>query len=333
MKYVKYLLISFVTLILLYFAGPSRPKPVLNHNLPAINGSVINYVANMENRPEVKIRPDCEARIYWANDSTHQPTEYVLLYLHGFSASWREGFPINLDFARYFGCNAFLARLASHGVVTENPLLEMTPDRLYESAKEALMVARQLGKKVVIMACSTGCTLALKLASDFPDMVHGMILYSPNVQIKQKSAVWLSGPWGLQIARLVYKGDFVVTDYNPNGEYCKYWNCKYRCEAIVYLQQLLDATMKKEIFEKISCPVLMGYYYKDEQHQDQIVEVKAALKMMTELGISESNKRIVAFEKAGNHVIACDLTSGAVPDVRSQTFAFAKEVLGMKSNR
>ena len=186
MKALKYTLFSVLALILFYFAGPEKPKPVLNQNLPKIEGSVSNYVAAVESRPGLKVRSGCEAKILWANDSTRESTEYVLLYLHGFSASRREGSPVNEDFTRHFGCNAFLARLASHGVVSDDPLLDMTPELLYESAKEALVIARQLGHKVVIMGCSTGCTLALKLAADFPEMVYGMILYSPNVQIKQK---------------------------------------------------------------------------------------------------------------------------------------------------
>jgi esterase/lipase len=306
------------------------PRPVLNKNLPKIDGSVVNYVDSIENQPGIKIRPGCEAKILWANDSTHQSTEYVLLYLHGFSASRREGYPVNEDFARYFGCNAYLARLASHGEISENPLLDMTPERLYESAKEALVVARQLGQKVVIMGCSTGCTLALKLAADFPEMVAALILYSPNIQIKQKRALLLSGPWGLQIARLNYGSKFRVIEEDPNGEKCKYWNCSYRAEATVYLQQLLDVTMRMELFDKILCPVFMGYYFKDEQHQDEIVEVKASLRMFSELGTPEAKKLAIAFPNAGNHVVCSDLTSGAIQEVRNETYQFAEKVLGMK---
>ncbi|MEI6276288.1 MAG: alpha/beta hydrolase [Prolixibacteraceae bacterium] len=330
MKALKILLVSLTAIVLIYFVGPRMPKPILNQNLPKIEGSVANYVSNMESKPGMQIRPGCEAKIVWACDSTRQSTEYVLLYLHGFSATRREGYPVNEDFARHFGCNAFLSRLASHGLVTENPLIDMTPGLLYESAKEALAVAHQLGKKVIIMGCSTGCTLAIQLAADFPDLVDGMILYSPNVQIKQKKAALVSGPWGLQIARMNYGGNFRVTDDDPNGEVCKFWYCKYRIESIVYLQQLLDATMKKEVFEKVKCPVFVGYYYKDEQHQDEIVEVQAAIQMMDVLGTPASARKKMAFANAGDHVMACDLTSGAVPEVRNATYAFAEEILKMK---
>jgi pimeloyl-ACP methyl ester carboxylesterase len=333
MRKLRFALLVILALVILYYAGPEMPKPVIKNSLAVITGSVENYVTAMEHKPGLALRPGCEARILWANDTARQSTEFVLLYLHGFSASWREGYPVNEEFAHNFGCNAFFARLASHGEVTENPLIDMTPERLYESAREALSVAGQLGQKVVIMGCSTGCTLALKLAADFPDKVHSLILYSPNIQIKQKTAALLSGPWGLQMARLNYGGNFSVSKDDPKGEICKYWYCRYRAEGPVYLQQLLDVTMTRETFGKVKCPVFMGYYYKDEQHQDQTVEVKAALNMMKELGTPGALKREMAFASANSHVIACDLTSGSVNEVRQATFDFAVQVLGMKSAR
>jgi len=333
MKTIKYTLVSLAVLLLCYFAGPTMPKPVLNQVLPKVEGSVDNYVVAMEHRSGITVKPGCEAKILWANDSVHQPNEYVLLYLHGFSASWREGYPVNAEFSEHFGCNAFFARLAAHGEISDNPLLGMTPERLYESAKEALVIASQLGHKVVIMGCSTGCTLALKLAADFPDKVHGLILYSPNIQIKQKAATLLSGPWGLQIAQLTYGGKFRIVNTHTQSEVCKYWNCTYRAEATVYLQQLLDATMHKELFANVKCPVFVGYYFKDEQHQDDVVEVKASLQMFKELGTPESVKRAIAFPTAGNHVLCSEILSGAVPEVRKTTYTFAEEILGMKAKQ
>ncbi len=331
MKKFRIILIIIAAIFIVYIAGPKPPKPVMNNILPKIEGSVDNYVIAMEHKPGLILRPGCEAKIIWANDSTKQQTEYVLLYLHGFSASHREGYPLNEDFPKKFGCNAFLTRLASHGMVTENPLIDLTPDLLYESAKEALVIAHQLGRKVIIMGCSMGGTLALKLAADFPDQVHAMILYSPLWMIKNKTAKIVSGPWGLQIARLNLGGDFRSTDDDPKSEVCKYWYCKYRAEGIVGLQQLVDVLAKKETVGKIKCPVFMGYYFKDEQHQDQVVEVKATLEMIQEIGTPLAVKRSINFPEAGAHVICSDLVSGSVNEVRKETFAFAEEILGMKA--
>ena len=94
-----------------------------------------------------KIKPDNESRIIWANDSLKNKTAYCLLYVHGFSASWYEGNPAHIDFAHRYGMNLYIPLLASHGIDTTEALIDMTPDRLYESAKEALVVAQSLGRK------------------------------------------------------------------------------------------------------------------------------------------------------------------------------------------
>ncbi len=327
MKSLKIILAVILVILAAYFVGPEMPKPILNKNLPVISGSVSDYVSHMESQE--KVRAGNEAKIIWANDSSHAATEFVLLYLHGFSASRHEGYPVNEDFPMRYRCNAYLARLASHGLETENPLMDMTPDRLYESAKQALVIAGQLGKKVIIMGTSTGGTLALQLAADFPDLVTGLILYSPNVSIKQKASLLLSRPWGLQIARINFGGNFRVLSDDPTGEICKYWYCKYRAEGPVYLQQLIDVTMNEAVFSKVRCPLFLGYYFKDEDHQDQVVEVKSALKMFEKVSTPQSMKRSQPFPNAGAHVIACDLTSGSVSEVAAKTYEFAEDVLKM----
>ena len=52
--------------------------------------------------------------------------------------------------------------------------------------------------------------------------------------------------------------------------------------------------------------------------------------MFDELGTPKDEKRAVAFPNAGVHDIACGLSSKAIPEVRQQTFDFARQVLGMK---
>jgi pimeloyl-ACP methyl ester carboxylesterase len=295
--------------------------------LPGISDNVQSYVDSLESASNV--RPGNQAEIIWANDSLKSTTEYVLLYLHGFAASWHEAYPVNSDFSKRYGCNAFLARMASQGVISDNPLIDMTPDRLYESAKLALVIAHHLGKKVIIMGTSTGASLGLMLASDFPDMVYGLILYSPNVRIKQKASFFLSKPWGLQIARLYFGGKFRVMEHDPSEEYCKYWYCRYRAEGTVYLQQLIDEKMNPELFRRVRCPVLMGYYYKDAENQDHVVSVDAALEMFNCLGTPASMRISRSFPNAGDHVIASSITSKCVSEVEKVTWDFSEKILNL----
>lgn len=331
----RYMIIAccLIVILVVWLAGPRLPRMEPGRVLPEIPvgiDSIEAYVRQQEARLPVK--PGNESIILWG-DSVGRQTPWVLLYLHGFSAGRYEGYPVTHDFVREFGVNAYLPRLAGHGLWTEEPLLDMTPASLYDSAKEALVVAHRLGQKVLVMGTSTGGTLALMLAADFPQFVDALVLYSPNIKIKNPLAPILSGPWGLQISRAVHGGKYAVSDDPADSEDCKYWYCRYRVEAQVYLQQLLDMRMKPEEFQKVHQPVFLGYYYKDADHQDETVNIEAALKMFDDLGTPEARKVKVAFPEAGAHVIACELTSGAVAEVRRQTFGFARQILGMEKVR
>ncbi len=315
---------------IIYILGPSFPKPRLDKNLPKIQlqtSEFENYIKNKE--AGLKIRLDNESRIIWANDSLKNKTAYCLLYLHGFSASWFEGNPVHVDFARRYGMNLYIPLLASHGLVTPDALIDMTPDRLYESAKEALVAAQSLGNKIILMGTSTGGTLALKLASDFPQLIDGLILLSPNIAINNSSAFILDKPWGLQIARYVTKGKYRITCTDTASVDYRYWYGKYRLEGVVDLQQLVRATMKEKVFEKIKKPVFLGYYYKDEQHQDKVVKVDAMLKMFEQLGTPQNLKEKVAFAEAGQHPIGCSHCSKAWKDVEQSSFKFIEEKMGL----
>lgn len=333
-KIKRILLLLLLVLVAGYLLGPKPPKPELSMDLPSLPASINtleSYISSQE--ANFQIRPDNESRIFWANDSVKERTDFCLLYLHGFSASWYEGYPAHVEFARHFGMNAYIPRLASHGLETEDALIDMTPDKLWESAKEALMVARSLGKHVVVMGTSTGGTLGLQLAAIFPEYVDALILYSPNIRINNNAAFLLSKPWGLQIGRKAEGGNYRITNPDFDSKECQYWYCKYRMEGVVFLQQLIDATMKREIYERVTAPVFIGYYYKDKNHQDETVKVGPMLKMFDQLGTSEEQKVKVAFPEAGDHVIGCELTSGSVDQVISETINFGEKIVGLKPVR
>jgi Esterase/lipase len=127
-----------------------------------------------------------------------------------------------LNFAKEFGANLYLARLADHGIDTTEQLLYFTPDRWWESCKEALAIGKALGDKVILMSTSTGGTMALILAGEYPEDVYAMINMSPNIAINNPTAFLLNDPWGLQIARQVLKGNYQNIQYDSARQI--YWN-------------------------------------------------------------------------------------------------------------
>lgn len=319
----RILLVFILAVTLVYRSGPKPEKPVLSNALPKI-AVKLNELDSflVEKEADLPVKPGNESVIFWDNDRSKDQTAICVLYLHGFSASPYEGYPTHRNFAKALQANLYIPRLASHGLSVPEPLLDMTPDRLYNSAKEALQIAQILGKKVILMGTSTGGTLALKLAAEFPDKVHSLFLLSPNIKINNAAAFLLSKPWGLQIARKVSGGMYRSINENPEAEECRYWNCFYRLEATVYLQQLIESTMQKELFERVEQPVFLGYYYRNEEQQDDVVVVDAMLKMFEQLGTPDELKVKQAFD-AGTHVIGCEMFSKTQKEVEKACVEFA----------
>lgn len=321
--------VFFLALFVLYISGPRPSKQHWSKVLPDVPKSIQQieeFVSSQERKHSVK--PGNHARIVWA-DSNHQKTPYSVIYLHGFSASQEEGNPVHTDFARKFGCNLFLSRLADHGIDTTEQLLFFTGDRLWESAKEALMIGRTLGDSVIIMSTSTGGTVALMLAAAYPELVHSLINLSPNIAINNPLAFLSNNPWGLQLTyQVVGKYNLAQTDSVRK----RYWNDKYRVESVVQLQELLEDHMNQDTFQKIKCPSLTLYYYLDEDHQDKQVKVSAMLAMHEQLATPLSKKRILPVPMAGEHVLGSHLVSKDIETVQHYIDAFATEVLGLKKN-
>lgn len=330
MRFLKRVLTVIVVLSIIYLLGPHPSHPVYTIDLPdvpSVDTALEKYISQQESQH--KIKPDNEARIIWANDSLKQKSEYAIVYLHGFSASQEEGNPVHRNIAKKFGCNLYLSRLSQHGVDTTDALFNMTADNLWESAKQAYAIGKQLGKKVLLMGTSTGGTLALQLAAAYPE-IAGLVLYSPNIAVNDPNAWLLNNPWGLQIARLVKKSD-LNTAKTDSPDYKQYWNYQYRLEAIVQLEELLETSMNTPTFAKVKQPTLTLYYYKDEKHQDPVVKVSAMKEMMVELSTPIDQKKMVAIPEAGNHVLASPIQSKDIVRVEKETVAFFKEILHLQA--
>lgn len=328
MKFVKWLGLILLLLIVVYFLGPKPSVPAYTKELPVIPSEAAaleNYIKTKE--ATHKLKPDNEARILWLNDSLKQQTEYAVVYLHGFSASQKEGDPVHYDFAKKFGCNLYLSRLDAHGVDTTEPLGNFTAEGVWNSAKEAYHIGKKLGKKVILLSTSTGGTLALKLAAEYPD-IAALILLSPNIAINDPNAWLLNNHWGLQIAQLVTGKHRTASD--TTALYAQYWNNRYVTASLVQLEELLETTMKESTFRKVTQPALLLYYFKDEEHQDKVVKVPAMKRMFEQLGTPENLKRQVPIPNAGDHVIGSYVKSKDVQTVEDECEKFAIEILHLK---
>lgn len=319
MRILKITIITILVISGVYILGPYPSYPNFNTTLPTIDSNINldDYVQAMERSH--KIKSNNQASVVWA-DSAKQMTEYAIVYLPGFSASQMEGDPVHKQIAKKFNCNLYLARLAEHGIDTTEEMINLTAEKYWESAKQAYAIGKQLGKKVIIMSTSTGGTLSLQLAAAYPE-IAGLIMYSPNIAVNNPAAPLLNNPWGLQIGRLVMKGNYVNVAYTDSA-YPKYWNTHYRIEAVVALQNLVEATMTSETFSKVKQPTLVLYYYKNEKEQDHVVKVSAIQNMFASISTPASLKVLKAMPNTGNHVLASPILSKDVQGVEKETVQF-----------
>ena len=206
------------------------------------------------------------------------------MYFHGFSASSEEGAPFHQNIAKHFKANLYLPRLLGHGIDNESPLEDFTAEAYVQNAKEALEIAKTLGEQVIVLGTSNGGTLSLLLGDDPQVVVMG--LFSPNIKIKNPLAGLATLPWGLEIAASALATDYHIMEHLTPKK-TQFWTTRYHLQALTHVQKLLEIAMVPETFHDIKIPVFMGYYYKDEEHQDQVVSVPAMLTMFDLLGFTK----------------------------------------------
>lgn len=316
-------------LVVAYMLGPRSHFDAIPNQKIALSSDLVKLERSLaESERKAKLRPDNEARIVWADSNHKVKTPYSLVYIHGFSASWAEGDPIHKQLAKHFGANLYLARTAQHGIDSPDAFQKLTPANYVASAERALAVGKALGQKVVVIGTSAGGMLALYLAARHPE-IDGLILYSPCIATANPALKLVTKPWGRQILQQVFNGDYASTIGSYNTRRADYWYSRYHIDGLITLQTMLDEYMTPDEFRKVKQPVFMGYYYKDEEHQDKTVSVPAMLTMFDELGTPAGQKQKMAFPNAGEHVISSHFTSGDLDGVYRASEKFMADVLKM----
>ncbi|OUW34982.1 MAG: hypothetical protein CBD39_02190 [Flavobacteriaceae bacterium TMED179] len=325
MKILKSISIFILLLGAIYLIGPRVETPVLKTGAVIVPSDLItlnNWIKEKENSLG-NVRPGNASKIIF-NDSIPQKTKYSVLYLHGFTASGMEGDPVHRDIAKALSANLYIPRLFGHGLEEKEPMLNFNNYDYWESAKESIAVAKQLGEEVILLGTSHGGTLSLSLGQD-PN-VKAVCLFGPNIAVYDPLSKLLSMPWGLQIARLVKGGNYHIWK-NATTEKKKYWTTKTRLESLTHMQKFLDIKMNKFTYENFKKPVFMGYYFKNKNLQDKVVSVEAMLKMFDQLGTPENLKVKMAFPKAGDHVITSYLSGDGYNLVTQEVLYFLNKVL------
>lgn len=322
-KILKWTGIGAVALGAVFVAGPRPDAAQLTPNLPVVAQQPLQLEKDIAtSEAKFDLKPDNEARIVWADTAQKQKTPYSIVYIHGFGASWAEGDPVHKQISAKYKANLYLARMYDAGVKSPEAFKTLTPENFLEGAKHALAVGKAIGEKVIVIGCSAGGLLTTYLASEHPD-IEAIVLYSPCYAVNGMGLA--TGPWGEQLLGQIMGTHRDITHYAPDR--ANYWLTRFHTNGILTLQKTIDAVVKPSVFEKIKMPVLMVYYYKDEENQDKVVSVEAMQKGFDMLATPTAQKRQVALPEAGDHVIASHFTSKDLKGVVEATDKFLAEVV------
>lgn len=242
-----------------------------------------------------------EKCIRFSAESRPKRTRYCVLYIHGFSATRQELSPGPERIAQSLHANFYATRLTGHGL-DGDALAEARPADWIFDVMEAWLVARQLGDQVIVMATSTGATLATWLAQQAEVQPHlaAMIMVSPNFQLQHWATPLFLWPWSRRWMPFLAGESYGWTPTNEAG--ARYWTYRYPIAAIHGVAALVKAVRGSSL-ESISAPTL--FVYSDD---DKVVKARYTDRAMRRWG-AQIKHRIAVSAKPddNNHVIAGDI--------------------------
>ncbi|WP_246237421.1 alpha/beta hydrolase [Halovulum dunhuangense] len=211
-----------------------------------------------------RVRPAARKRILWADPDRRARTPLSLVYVHGFSASAAETRPLPDQLAQALGANLHFTRLTGHGIDGAAMGRASLPAWRADVA-EALAVGRAIGERVLVMATSTGATLAtlaLTQARTRAD-VAGAVFLAPNFAIRARGAALLGLPGARWFVPRVIGPSRGGAPLNPG--HAEGWITEYPTTALAPLGAAVAAARRAPV-QRIGVPALFVL-----SDQDQVV--------------------------------------------------------------
>lgn len=249
------------------------------------------------------ITPGTEKRIIWAGAKGEQ-TDNAIIYLHGFSGTSEEIRPVPDLVAKALGANLFYTRYAGHGLGGPRLAGPSVQDWIDDTA-EALAIGRRIGKRVIVIATSTGGTLAAEAAlqPQMTDGVAGIIFVSPNFGLRPLAARLLTmggvRTWGPVVA-----GDERCFD-PVNDRQKTYWTTCYPTLALLPMAALAKHAGAAD-YGGVKVPALFLF-----SEADQVVSPQVTKRVAARWGAPATilPQTIGPGDDAYNHVITGDILS------------------------
>jgi esterase/lipase len=270
-------------------AAPAFPP------LPAELGALPEHVAKLEAR-HTDIVPGTEKQIRFGPAGICRAA-WAVVYLHGFSASRQETWPLTEQVAQALGAHHFATRLTGHGrggaAMADASVAAWQADAL-----EACAIGQVLGERTLVVGVSTGASLAAWLAQQ-PQCRDdtAWVLISPNFGLADRRSEIINWPAGRSLARWIIGPEHGFEARNE--AHARYWTTRYPTEALFPLMALVKL-VRRLPFEHWCSPVLMLL-----APRDRVIDSHAARAAFAR--IAARQKRLVEVDDASDemqHVIA-----------------------------
>jgi len=294
--------------------GPREPVDLaVRFDPTAIGADIDTWLADSEAKFD-NIRPQAAKEIVWAWPASHAKTPVAIAVLHGFSAANGEIRPVPDMVARELRANLFFTRLAGHGRNGE-AMAGPTVNDWVQDAAEAVAIAERIGEKVVLVANSTGGTLATLAATlpELKDRIDALVLISPNFGIRASGSSLLTQPFARYYVPLVIGAERSFKPYSE--EHARNWTYSYPSVAILPMAALVKKGAALS-FEQIDIPALFIYH-----PDDQVVDQSATAEVARRWGGPAESLVIETSGDPTNHVVAGDIISPSNNDAVASAIA------------
>lgn len=248
--------------------------------------------------PDHPVIPGAEARV----SKVAERTPWVVIALHGFSATRQETAPLAETVASQLNANLFEARLSGHGLV-DKPMDGVMAEHWLADAMSALETGMRLGERIVLIGTSTGATLATAMLDQaIAEHIDTIVMISPNFAPNDPKASWATRPGGPLLAQLLV-GD--ERCWEPRNEMqARYWSTCYPTAAGIEVMRLVDYA-NRQLPAEISQRLLVFY-----SNDDKVVSAEAIRGAFD--AIESPRKQLVEVPDAADtskHVLAGDILS------------------------
>ena len=281
---------------------------MLLRDLATIDADIAASEAKVPN-----LRKGCEKRIIWAG-AVATKTPVSVLYIHGFSATAEEIRPLPDLVAEGLGANIHYTRLNGHGQ-DGDAMGRATLQAWQDDVAEAIEITQAIGDEIVIIGCSTGCTLAT-LALAGGAQAKAVVHISPNFGLSHRAVQFLldmpaSRHWSKFIAGKSRSFDPISAAHSA------YWTIKYPTAAVHVMADAVRAARHADL-SIIKTPALFCY-----NEKDQVVHPKDTAAVIARWGADVEQINLVQGPNDDDmgHVMVGDIFSPG------QTAPLARQIL------